>query len=105
MDRGLASVRKYVVFALLVCSLAIAGSWAQSGTSSLHGTVSDKSGAFVTGAKVTLTNPELSLTRETTSGSEGEFDFPRFRPCGDPMKPEPPELAGEPVPNRINRIV
>src|SRR5947209_6814383 len=75
MDRGLAFVRKYVVFALLVCSLAIAGSWAQSGTSSLHGTVSDKSGAFVTGAKVTLTNPELSLTRETTSGSEGEFDF------------------------------
>src|ERR1043166_5350240 len=75
-----ASVRRHVVFAVLVCSVAVAGAWAQSGTTSLHGTVRDKSGAFVSGAKVSLTNAELSLSRETTSGSEGEFDFVALPP-------------------------
>jgi len=67
------SMRKYSFFALLVLVLTAANAWAQSGTTSLHGTVTDKSGASVSGAKIALTNPDLSITREATSGSEGEY--------------------------------
>jgi hypothetical protein len=51
------------------------GARAQSGTTSLHGVVTDKSGAAVSGAKITLSNPELGLNRQATSGSEGEYEF------------------------------
>ena len=74
------SMRKYSFFALLVLVLTAANAWAQSGTTSLHGTVTDKSGASVSGAKIALTNPNLSITREATSGSEGEYEFVSLPP-------------------------
>src|SRR5262249_23600732 len=48
---------------------------AQTGTTSLHGTVNDKSGATVAGAKVRLVNTGQALEREITTGDSGEFEF------------------------------
>jgi carboxypeptidase family protein len=47
----------------------------QTGTTSLRGTVTDKSGATVAGAKVRLVNAALGLERDDTSGGSGEYQF------------------------------
>src|SRR4029077_2927070 len=66
--------RKIVV---VICSLLFAamGAWAQTGTTSVHGVVTDKTGAAIVGAKITLTNPGQGLTREASSGPVGEYEF------------------------------
>lgn len=48
---------------------------AQTGTTSLHGTVVDKSHGAVGGAKVTLVNPTQGLERDATTPANGEFEF------------------------------
>ncbi|HYW66340.1 MAG TPA: TonB-dependent receptor, partial [Candidatus Dormibacteraeota bacterium] len=45
------------------------------GTTSLHGTVLDKSRGVVGGAKVTLLNSAQGLQRDATSSPTGEFEF------------------------------
>src|SRR5215469_2769372 len=62
---------------LTIWSFAV---FAQTGTTSLHGTVLDKSRAAIVDAKVTLTNPALGLQRDTTTLSTGEFEFPALAP-------------------------
>jgi hypothetical protein len=63
------------VLGVAVSVLAVAGAWAQTGTTSVHGVVTDKTGASVSAAKVTLSNAEQGFTRSIESGSGGEFDF------------------------------
>jgi len=65
-------------FAILLLSVTCA--WAQTGTTSLRGTVSDKSGAVVSMAKVSLDNAQQSLHREATTGPMGEYEFPALQP-------------------------
>src|SRR6266478_3191333 len=60
---------------LIVAALAVVGTWAQTGTTSLHGTVTDKSGAVISGAKVTLVDMKQGLRRETSSNAAGEYEF------------------------------
>jgi hypothetical protein len=60
---------------LLVSLLAPHQGAAQTGTSSLRGTVSDKSGGTVGDAKVHLVNSAQAFTRDMTTGSTGEFEF------------------------------
>ena len=45
------------------------------GTTSLHGTVLDKSRAAIGGAKVTLTNAAQGIQRDTATPPSGEFEF------------------------------
>jgi hypothetical protein len=54
--------------------------WSQSGTTSLRGTVTDKSGAAIANARVTLSNPERGFERMTTSGPTGEYEFIQLPP-------------------------
>ena len=61
------------LFACLVISSLAAS--AQTGTTSLSGTVFDKSHASVTGAKVTLVNSALGLQRDIVTPSTGTFEF------------------------------
>ena len=58
-----------------MCALVAFGVMAQTGTTSIHGVVTDKSGATVAAAKVTLLNPGLSLQRSIDSGPEGNSSF------------------------------
>ena len=49
--------------------------WAQSSTTSVRGTVTDKSGAAVAKAKVTISNPAQALARTVESGPDGTYEF------------------------------
>ena len=70
------SIRRIFIafFAIFVFS-SVQLSFAQTGTTSLRGSVTDKSGAAIVGAKVTIKNPALSVERTTTSGSTGQYEF------------------------------
>ena len=88
--------RKYSflpVIAFLISVLTPIGLRAQSGTTSVHGTVTDKSGAAVSGAKITLVNAEQALTREANSGSEGEYEFVSLPPGTYSLKVEAPGFS------------
>lgn len=65
------------VFALLLGTL---NAWGQSGTTSLRGTVVDKSGAAIGAAKVTLSNPAQGVQRETQTNSTGAYEFLILQP-------------------------
>lgn len=67
---------KIAVFSLLVALLLLATTAAaQIGTSRISGTVSDKTGAVVPGAKVTATNEDTKVTYTTTSTEAGGYVF------------------------------
>jgi hypothetical protein len=54
------------LIALCVC----AAGWAQS-TATIYGTVTDNSGAVMSGVSVSITHVETGLTRQTVTGAEG----------------------------------
>ncbi|MBK9164009.1 MAG: TonB-dependent receptor [Acidobacteria bacterium] len=62
--------------------MAFAGAaFAQTGTSTVSGTVVDQTGAVVPGATVTISNPATGLTRSAVSASNGRFTFPGLAPA------------------------
>ncbi|MEO7271659.1 MAG: carboxypeptidase regulatory-like domain-containing protein [Vicinamibacterales bacterium] len=65
---------------LLGCALLLLGpvrpAGAQSVTGTILGTVTDPSGAIVSGAKVTILNEGTALTRTVTSDTSGEYTAP-----------------------------
>ena len=64
------------VAGLLLLSVAFFGfAAAQTGTSTVGGTVQDGPGAAISGAKITLKNVAKNFSRETTSDSAGNFAF------------------------------
>ena len=72
----LLSIRKRLSLFLCACWV-ISGVtlFAQTGTTSLHGTVTDRSHATVADAKVTLLNAAQGLQREIVTARTGEFEF------------------------------
>jgi Carboxypeptidase regulatory-like domain/TonB dependent receptor len=74
-----ASMRRSFIAAFI---LALGGTLAlaQSGTTSLRGTVLDKSGAAIVGAKVTLSSESQGLHRDTTTNSAGGYEFTSLTP-------------------------
>lgn len=61
---------------LVTFFLVTAGNaWAQIQIGTIKGTVSDPAGAFMTGARVTLTNPVTGYRNATVTGKQGEFTF------------------------------
>jgi Carboxypeptidase regulatory-like domain len=59
-----------VFFLLLISKVA-----AQTGTTSLRGTVVDKTGGVVQGAKVSLSDPVRSTERTSTTSASGAYEF------------------------------
>jgi len=70
--KGLLGLFTVVVVVSLIGASLAAG---QAGTASLRGTIIDKSGAGVPGAKVQLNNKSQGFERETVTGNEGEYEF------------------------------
>ncbi|NNE99730.1 MAG: carboxypeptidase regulatory-like domain-containing protein [Pyrinomonadaceae bacterium] len=66
---------------LCIVVLLAAGAFAQSGTSTINGSVTDNNGAAVPGAKVTITNPGTGFTRTSVSGNDGKYSFPGIPPA------------------------
>jgi hypothetical protein len=54
--------------------------WAQTGTTSLRGTITDKSGGAIAGATIKLSEPELAVQRSTTSNATGAYEFLALQP-------------------------
>ena len=64
-------------FFLLFC---LTPGFAQTGTTSLRGSVLDASGAAVPGASIKLTDPELAVQRSTVSNDIGQYEFLSLQP-------------------------
>ena len=64
-------------FVLYVFALPL---WGQSGSSSgtINGTVTDGSGAVITGATVTIANPVSGFSRSTVTDQTGHYSFPNL---------------------------
>ncbi len=62
--------------------LLMPSGWAQSTTATMLGTVTDKTGAMVAGAKVTARNMQTNLTRTGSSNEQGEYRI-EFLPVGN----------------------
>lgn len=72
-------VRRSTLPLIAVLLAVCVSAWGQA-TTSLHGTVTDPSGAAIPGAKVTLTQTATSTTRQTITNSTGAYSFPAVLP-------------------------
>jgi hypothetical protein len=61
--------------ALLIALLAFPAALAQTGRSTVRGTIRDQQGNVVAGASVTLTDVDRNFTRTQTVGDEGTYTF------------------------------
>ena len=68
------------LIALIIVALAAAGTWAQTGTSSLRGTITDPKGASVGGATVVISSPTIGVTLTTKTDKDGSYQFLEVRP-------------------------
>ena len=70
-----------ITFCLTVLLMMAGRLFAQGGaTGTILGTVTDTSGAIVSGANVTITNTSTNVAVQTTSGSAGDFYVPSLNP-------------------------
>ena len=77
MARTALSIRFLLISTILIC--ASSSALAQYGAS-LEGTVTDKSGAVVAGANVTVTNQATGVSRNTVTSDAGFYRIPALTP-------------------------
>ncbi len=82
------------VYAMFFCLLMLGSSvaLAQTGTTSLRGTVTDKSGGAIVGAKVILTEPSQGVARSTVSSETGAYAFVALPPGNYTLVVEAPSF-------------
>jgi hypothetical protein len=74
-------IYKRFFFLLSLCFvLVVYGAWAQTGTTSLRGSVLDNSGAAVAGATIKLTDTEVGVQRSAVSNGTGQYEFLSLQP-------------------------
>ena len=73
------------VLLLLISSVSL---WGQAVSATLLGTVTDKSGATVTDATVTITVPATGATSSAVTNSSGNYTFPNLAPGTDKVSSE-----------------
>lgn len=74
------SSRLHFAFLLIVTLLFSAHSFAQTGTTSLRGSILDKSGSAVVGAVVKLNSTDLGVQRSAVSNDIGAYEFHSLKP-------------------------
>ena len=72
-------LQRALVWALLLTFLSALCS-SQTGTASLHGTISDPEGAVIPGAAATLSNPATGFSRTTKTDDNGFYQFLQVPP-------------------------
>ncbi len=70
-----------VLTVLLFSAFLFSDANGQAGTTGIRGTVSDQNGAAVPGATVRLTNPATGFERTSTTGDDGNYNFPGLQPA------------------------
>ncbi len=70
-----------ILLAFVVVALCV-GAFAQGGTSELTGSVTDPTGAIVSGVAVKLTNTATGVVRTTTTNASGSYRFPALEVVG-----------------------
>src|SRR5580704_4360905 len=70
------TTRIAIGFTLLTASL-----WAQTFLGGIRGTVTDKSGAIIAEAKVTISDEGTGISRTTISNNDGAYDFNALNPA------------------------
>lgn len=68
------------LFAVFISAFLVGNSTAQSGTTSVSGTVFDRRGQIIFGATVTLTDAEKGFARTAMTDDNGAFNFPVIQP-------------------------
>jgi len=66
--------------AAIMLVLISAGAFAQTETGQISGTVTDSTGALVSGAKVTIKSVNTGFTREAVTNASGLYTIPSLRP-------------------------
>ena len=69
------SMKRNFLVGFIVLVFATACAWAQTGTTSVRGSVTDKTGAAIVGAKVTVVNAAQGLHRESLTDGSGAYEF------------------------------
>src|SRR5882757_5395866 len=69
-----------VLFVFVVLTMAVSLSAQTASTSTVTGTVSDKTGATIPNAKVELEDVDTKAKTSVTTGSDGAYTFPSVRP-------------------------
>ncbi|MEZ5345427.1 MAG: TonB-dependent receptor [Pyrinomonadaceae bacterium] len=72
---------KLLLSAFVIALATVISAFAQSGTSSISGVVTDQTGAAVPGATVTISNTATGFTRNTTTSNDGSYSFPGIPPA------------------------
>ncbi len=80
MKCSISILKRNILISSLAMLFAITCAWAQTGTTSVRGVVSDKTGAAIVNAKVTLVNSSQGLKRETTTSGTGEYEIVALPP-------------------------
>jgi hypothetical protein len=73
-------LRSYALASFLILLLVAATSFAQSGGTTVRGTVKDPQGNLVSGATVTITDPERNFTRTQQTNQDGAYVFTAVPP-------------------------
>jgi hypothetical protein len=69
------------LFGMVLCAILSVVAFGQNATTSVRGTVTDPTGAFVQGATVTLTNATTHMSQEQKAGKNGEYNFVNVQPA------------------------
>src|SRR5437763_11639455 len=78
-ELGLRRTQRVVQFSLIilvVLRLTALPAFPQAGAGTVSGTVRDSAEAFVSGAKVTITNTETGISKQVVTSQEGLYSFP-----------------------------
>ena len=84
--------RLWLLFPTLLTIVSILA-WAQSGTTSLHGTISDANGAVLPGAALTITDPQTGFKRTVQTASDGTYQFLQIQPASYNVEVSAPGFA------------
>jgi Carboxypeptidase regulatory-like domain len=74
------SMKRNSLISCVAFLFAVASAWAQTGTSSIVGTITDPQGSAVPAAKVTLTNVATNAKRSVLSTNTGSYAFDLITP-------------------------
>jgi Carboxypeptidase regulatory-like domain len=72
--------RSFIAVLSIYILVGMSVAFAQTGNTSVHGTITDPKGSTVPGAKVALSDAELGINLETTTNKDGVYQFVEIRP-------------------------